>query len=130
MFVFYFMTALALATGFSNVAADLAPLNSNLQVRNAPGASSTDTLKLLHRSLSVAALKRDTDTVFKNSTSLDTSWDGTVLFSVSGYVHTVVETDSKPMYRTFLMFPQRNRKCAWQYNSLRWRRDCLYNMLH
>ncbi|KAH7317955.1 hypothetical protein BKA65DRAFT_439132 [Rhexocercosporidium sp. MPI-PUGE-AT-0058] len=83
MFVLYFIAALALANCLSFVAADLAPLNSNLQVRNAPGASSTDTLRLLHRSLSETTLKRDTNTVFKNSTSLDTSWDGVVLFSVS-----------------------------------------------
>ena len=80
MLVSYFMFALSWATGLSFVAAGLAPLNSNLQIRNAPGTSSSDTLWALRRTLSSAAtLKRDT--VFKNSTSLDTSWDGTVLFS-------------------------------------------------
>ena len=84
------MAALAFAVASNGqVITDLAPLNSNLQVRNAPGASSTDTLRLLHRSLAAASLKRDTDTVFKNSTSLNTSWDGAVLFSVSRFVHIV-----------------------------------------
>ncbi|KAH6717353.1 hypothetical protein BKA61DRAFT_573392 [Leptodontidium sp. MPI-SDFR-AT-0119] len=86
MFVLYFIAALTLATCFNSVAADLATLNSNLRVRNAPGGSSTDTLRLFHRSLSAATLTRDTGTVFKNSTSLDTSWNGAVLFSVSGEI--------------------------------------------
>jgi hypothetical protein len=80
MLVSYFTLALNWAMALSFVAAGLAPLNSNLQIRNAPGISVSDTLWALRRALSSATnLKRDT--VFKNSTSLDTSWNGAVLFS-------------------------------------------------
>jgi hypothetical protein len=73
MFVFSW----AMVSGF--VAAGLVPLNSDLQVRNAPGISSPDTLLALGRTLSSAAiLKRET--VYKNSTTLDTSWNGATLF--------------------------------------------------
>lgn len=76
----HFIIALSWGMGLSFVAGGLAPLNRNLQIRNAPGTSSSDTLLTLRRALSSAAtVKRDT--VFKNSTSLDTSWNGAVLFS-------------------------------------------------
>jgi hypothetical protein len=62
------------------VAAGVTPANSNLHIRNGAGASSSDTLYALRRSLSSEAIKRDT--VFKNSTSIDTSWNGVTLFSM------------------------------------------------
>ena len=86
MRIFRFLYALALAAGssLSLAATDLAPLSSNVEVRNAPGISSTDTLRLLHRSISDTALKRETDPVsYKGNTTLDTSWDGAVLFSMA-----------------------------------------------
>lgn len=86
MFLFHFLVALAGPIAIDLAAAAL-PLNGNLQVHHSPGASSTDTLRAFRRSFSAAAVKRDTPTVFKNSTALDTSWNGTVLFSTSGYVH-------------------------------------------
>jgi hypothetical protein len=79
---FHFLCALSWA-GLGFVFADVAPLNTNFQIRNAAGTSSDDTLYALRRSLSSAAAKRDT--VFKNSTSLNKSWDGVTLFSL--YVH-------------------------------------------
>lgn len=80
-------TSLILATiAFSALTAALSPLSNDLQVRNAPGTSSEDTLRVLRKRLSRFASKRATDTVLKNSTTLDTSWDGAVLFSVSEYV--------------------------------------------
>lgn len=78
MLVSHFMFALGWAMGPGLVAAGLAPLNSNIQIRNAPGTSSSDTLWALRQSLSAAVQKRDT--VFKNGTSIDKSWDGAVLF--------------------------------------------------
>ena len=47
------------------------------RVRNAPGMSTSETLTALRRALSLA----ERDTVFKNSTSMNKSWDGAVLFS-------------------------------------------------
>lgn len=79
MLASYFILALSWAIGLNFVSAELAPLNSDLEIRNAPGTSSMHTLLALRRALSASALKRDT--VFKNSTSLDKSWDGAVLFS-------------------------------------------------
>ena len=79
---FHFLFALSwarLSFGF----ADVAPLNTNFQIRNAAGTSSEDTLYALRRSLYSAATKRDT--VFKNSTSLNKSWDNVTLFNL--YVH-------------------------------------------
>jgi hypothetical protein len=72
--------ALSWVSVLSLVAAGIAPLNNNFELRNAPGTSSSDTLRALRRSLSSAAIVKR-DTVFKNSTSLDSSWDGAVLFS-------------------------------------------------
>lgn len=78
MAVSYLMIGLCWALSFSHVATGLASPNNNLQIRNEPGTSSFDTLAAIRRSL--LGLKRD-KTVFKNSTSLDTSWDGAVLLS-------------------------------------------------
>jgi hypothetical protein len=91
MLVHHLIAASGWMVGFSLVAAALTPMNSNLQIRNARDTSSTETLRKFRRVLSAAVLKRDTDkdTFFRNSTSLDTSWDGSVLFSVSGYVHVI-----------------------------------------
>lgn len=83
MLVFHFMAALSWVTSISLVAA-LAPMSNSLQVRNAPGMSSADTLGAIRRSLYSAILKRDTDKFTTNSTSLDSSWDGVVLFSIDG----------------------------------------------
>ncbi|KFY48877.1 hypothetical protein V495_00950 [Pseudogymnoascus sp. VKM F-4514 (FW-929)] len=64
---------------FGFAAAGVAPLNSDIQVRNAPGTSSSETLWALRRALASAAVESN-NTVFRNSTSFDTSWDGAVLF--------------------------------------------------
>ncbi|KFZ13072.1 hypothetical protein V502_06778, partial [Pseudogymnoascus sp. VKM F-4520 (FW-2644)] len=79
MFQSYFLFALCWAICLGSVAAGVAPLNSNLQIRNAPATSSSETLWALRRALASARDVKN-DTVFKNSTSLDTSWDGAVLF--------------------------------------------------
>jgi len=73
-----FILSWAIVPSFA--AAGLPPLNNNLQLRNAPGTSSSDTLRALRRRLSLATTQKR-DTAFKNSTSLDTSWNGVVLFS-------------------------------------------------
>ena len=75
----HFLFALIWAANFTFVAAGIPPLNINFQLRNAVGTSSSDTLSALRRSLTSAVTKRNT--VFKNSTSLNTSWDGVTLFS-------------------------------------------------
>ena len=62
------------------VAGDGPPLNSGLRLRHAAGAASSDTLYALRRSLSSLATKRDT--VFKNSTSINTSWSGVTLLGM------------------------------------------------
>ena len=74
---------LAFALGFGLVNAGIPPINSNIAVRNARGESTTDTLKQLHRSLSSAILlQRESEPEFKENRSLDTSWNGAVLFLV------------------------------------------------
>ncbi|KFY69488.1 hypothetical protein V496_00208 [Pseudogymnoascus sp. VKM F-4515 (FW-2607)] len=62
-----------------SVAAVVAPLDSNIQIRNAPATSSSETLWAIRRALSSAAVTKN-DTTSENSTSLDKSWDGAVLF--------------------------------------------------
>ncbi|OBT82780.1 hypothetical protein VE02_09280 [Pseudogymnoascus sp. 03VT05] len=79
MFESYFLSALCWAICLSSVAAGVAPLDSNIQIRNAPVTSSSETLWALRRALSSAAAVKN-DTTFNNSTSLDKSWDGAVLF--------------------------------------------------
>jgi hypothetical protein len=80
MFESYFLFALGWAVSFGSVAAGVAPLNSGVQIRNAPPvAPPSETLWALRRALSSAALLKR-DTTFENSTSLDKSWDGAVLF--------------------------------------------------
>lgn len=79
MFKSYFLFALCWAICLSFVDAGVAPLNSNLQIRNAPATSSSETLWAIRRALSSAAAVKN-DTTFKNSTSLDKNWDGAVLF--------------------------------------------------
>lgn len=79
MFESYFLFALCWATCLSFVAAGVSPLNSNLQIRNAPATPSSETLWAIRRGLASAASVRN-DTTFKGNTSLDSSWDGAVLF--------------------------------------------------
>lgn len=79
MFGSYFLFALCWATCLGFVAAGVAPLNSNLQIRNAPATPSSETLWAIRRGLASAASVRN-DTTFKGNTSLDSSWDGAVLF--------------------------------------------------
>lgn len=87
MFVVRFLTILASFTSFSIVAAnDLALLNSNVEVRNAPGSSSAETIELIRRSLANVALRRATDTVYKDNVTLDTSWNDEFLFKMAVYV--------------------------------------------
>lgn len=78
----HLLLILSWAGSLSLVAAGIAPLNSNIEFRNAAGTSSSDTLRAVRRSLASAATKRDT--VFKNSTSINSSWDGVTLFSIAG----------------------------------------------
>lgn len=80
MFESYFLFALSWASLFFGfAAAGVAPVNSDIQVRNAPGTSSSETLWALRRALASAAVESN-NTIFRNSTSFDTSWDGAVLF--------------------------------------------------
>jgi hypothetical protein len=80
-----FMITLAWAIGACFVAASYASLNNNLQIRNAPGSSSKDTLLAVRRGLSSAALvKRDTN-LKTNTTTLDRSWAGATLIKMYAY---------------------------------------------
>ncbi|KAL2194248.1 hypothetical protein P885DRAFT_43434 [Corynascus similis CBS 632.67] len=85
------ISALAWAAG--NVVASPsspAPL-VGVQTRNLPGLSDEDTLHLLWRRIVHAAHVRR-ENVFKNSTSLEKSWNDAELFS---HTHTVNTTDTK-----------------------------------
>ncbi|KFY32389.1 hypothetical protein V493_00239 [Pseudogymnoascus sp. VKM F-4281 (FW-2241)] len=79
MFEFYYLFALCWATCLSAVAAGVAPLNNNLQIRNAPATSSSETLWALRRALASSEVANSGTAINKN-TSLDKSWDGAVLF--------------------------------------------------
>lgn len=79
MFEFYYLFALCWAICLSAVAAGVAPLNNNLQIRNAPATSSSETLWALRRALASSEVA-NSGTVIDKSTSLDKSWDGAVLF--------------------------------------------------
>ncbi|KAI1409236.1 hypothetical protein F5Y13DRAFT_203648 [Hypoxylon sp. FL1857] len=56
--------------------------NLAINVRDAPGASHADTLRALRRSI-VNLKSQKRDTVLKNSTTLDKSWDGATLLSIT-----------------------------------------------
>lgn len=110
MFIVRFLAALALASGLSlGVAENVAPLRSNFEIRNAPGASSADTMELIRRSLTDVALKRATDKVYKHNVTLDTSWKDTTIFMMGVYVFALCSDNLA--CRLFLMF---NRKAKNQ----------------
>ncbi|KFY20590.1 hypothetical protein V491_03589, partial [Pseudogymnoascus sp. VKM F-3775] len=79
MFESCFLFALCWAICLGSVSAGVTPLGSNIQIRNAPATSSSETLWALRRALSSAAVEKN-DNTFNNSSSLDKSWDGAVLF--------------------------------------------------
>ncbi|KAI1207670.1 uncharacterized protein F4807DRAFT_173895 [Annulohypoxylon truncatum] len=70
---------LSWALALSSVSAATPSPNLAVDVRNAPDSSTADTLLALRRSL--AGIKRDT--VLKNSTTLDKSWNGATLLSIA-----------------------------------------------
>ncbi|KAI1344488.1 hypothetical protein F5Y15DRAFT_424631 [Xylariaceae sp. FL0016] len=80
----YFTKAIVLAFGVSQVAAQETAVN-DARIRNAPGSSSADTVRAISRSLHQAKL-HERDEPPQNSTSLEKSWDGAVLFSLSQQV--------------------------------------------
>ncbi|KAI0891492.1 hypothetical protein F4806DRAFT_501041 [Annulohypoxylon nitens] len=73
------LLALSWALALDSVSAATPSPNLALDVRNAPGSSTEDTLLALRRSL--AGIKRDT--ILKNSTTLDKSWNGATLLSIA-----------------------------------------------
>jgi hypothetical protein len=75
MFIFSFAGAFAWVLAFTLAAAKPSPLD--LTIRNAHPALDGDTVQAFRRALPL--VKRDT--VLSNSTSLDKSWNGAVLFS-------------------------------------------------
>ncbi|KAI1073992.1 hypothetical protein F5B20DRAFT_565146 [Whalleya microplaca] len=75
------------ATIFTAIAVTASPTDAVVQVRNVPGTSTTDTLNAIRRSLmDIGAQRRDT--VMKNSTKLDKSWDGATLLSIQAQADT------------------------------------------
>ncbi|KAK0107895.1 hypothetical protein ONS96_003682 [Cadophora gregata f. sp. sojae] len=87
MFISYLKTTLAFATGLSLVTAGFGPLNSNIDLRDARGDISADPLKQLRRSLSSAIVRqRETEPVFKDTRSIDRSWDDVELFIVEAEI--------------------------------------------
>ena len=79
--MFFYRFLVPAVTWVGLVAATLPTLNTNVEVRNAPGVSSEETLKLIRRSIYAAASKRDSNTKFTGNTTLDQSWDDATLFS-------------------------------------------------
>lgn len=85
MFISWTKIAPALSMSFNLVAASLTPVNNNIELRNVPGVSSENTLKLLYRSLASVVNERESAPAFKQSVTLDTGLDGLVLFQAAGY---------------------------------------------
>ncbi|KAK7937208.1 uncharacterized protein PG986_014076 [Apiospora aurea] len=67
------------ATGVT-LASAVVPSDVTISTRDPPGASSADTLRAFQRAV-VEISRREVSPVFKNSTSLEKSWDGATLFS-------------------------------------------------
>ncbi|KAL2062881.1 hypothetical protein VTL71DRAFT_5953 [Oculimacula yallundae] len=80
MFISKEKIVFALSASFSFIAAGLIPVNSNIQLHNAPGVSSEDTLHQVYRSLSSIVVSRDTKQDLKTSIVLDSNLEGIVLF--------------------------------------------------
>ncbi|KAH9993274.1 hypothetical protein F4779DRAFT_232923 [Xylariaceae sp. FL0662B] len=81
------IVALGWAMVFSIVAATVPATDAIVHVRNVPGTSTGDTLRAIRRSLmNIRAEKRDT--VFKNSTNLDKSWDSATLLDIQAQANT------------------------------------------
>ncbi|KAI1469314.1 uncharacterized protein F4812DRAFT_325224 [Daldinia caldariorum] len=72
---------LSWAAAFSSVSASISSSDVRVDVRDAPGSSSVDTIRALRRSLIELKL-RGKDTVLKNSTDLSKSWNGATLLSI------------------------------------------------
>ncbi|KAF3059733.1 hypothetical protein GL218_04615 [Daldinia childiae] len=75
------------AAAFSSVSASISPSDILVDVRDAPGSSSADTLRALRRSLEEIKLQ-GRDTVLKNSTALSKSWNGATLLSIAAQTNT------------------------------------------
>ncbi|KAI2775239.1 hypothetical protein F4815DRAFT_487452 [Daldinia loculata] len=75
------------AAAFSSVSASISPSDVLVDVRDAPGSSSADTLRALRRSLAEIKLQ-GRDTVLKNSTALSKSWNGATLLSIAAQTNT------------------------------------------
>ncbi|KAK8075917.1 hypothetical protein PG994_003189 [Apiospora phragmitis] len=75
-----FTRCLTWAAGIILVAAAAASSDVSIRTRDHPGLSSADTLRAFQRAVTEISL-REVSPVFKNSTSLDKSWDGATLFS-------------------------------------------------
>lgn len=71
---------LAWATGIMLAAAAAASSDVTIRARDTPGLSSADTLRAFQRAV-IEISRREVSPVFKNSTSLEKSWDGATLFS-------------------------------------------------
>lgn len=72
----------------SYVTAGLALSNSNLQLRNSPRALAKHNV----RQVSSAITNSKRDITLKNSTTLDTSWNGATLFSMYAYLSPFFES--------------------------------------
>ncbi|KAI1385464.1 uncharacterized protein F4822DRAFT_413106 [Hypoxylon trugodes] len=75
------------ATAISAISASTSSPNIAVDVRDTPGVSHADTLRALRRSL-VNLQYQKRDTVLKNSTTLDKSWNGATLLSIEGQANT------------------------------------------
>ncbi|KAI8963463.1 hypothetical protein F5Y11DRAFT_365057 [Daldinia sp. FL1419] len=75
------------AAAIRSVSASISSSDVLVNVRDAPGSSSADTIRALRRSLAEIKLQ-GRDTVLKNSTALSKSWDGATLFSIAAQANT------------------------------------------
>lgn len=81
MLVNHFIPSLIRAIVISIVYASLAPSHANvLDTRHTLQASSPEARQALHRAIAAVGLAKR-DKVYKNSTSLDRSWNDAVLFT-------------------------------------------------
>lgn len=74
------LTGLLFLFPSSGIATALAPGNSALQTRNAPGTTDGDTIDIIGRAFHKATLQSRNTVYSMNSTSLAKSWAGATLF--------------------------------------------------
>jgi hypothetical protein len=98
---------------------------NSIQLLNAPRALPPDNLHFLPRPRSSTPIARR-GTVFKNSTTLDKSWSGAVLFSLYASTPSILHSAQS----LTCLIQQSGQNYYKRNNTLCWSGNCLYNLLY